>query len=106
MAGSTDFTVALSGVAADAVLLVLSLHDALPILVAVLVMVPAVAGAVALIVIVALAPEASEPTAQVTVHEGRVQPGMAETKVTPAGWVSGTVEPVLASGPLFVAVRV
>src|SRR5438309_247731 len=41
--------------------------------VAVLVMVPAVAGAVALIVTEAVAPLASEPTAQVTVPEALVE---------------------------------
>src|SRR5256885_1059588 len=76
-------------------------------MVAVLVMVPAVAGAVALIVIVALAPEASEPTAHVTVTETLVQVSWAEVgdvKPTPEGRVSVTVAPVAASGPLFFAV--
>src|SRR5438552_9975142 len=93
----------------------LSLHDALPILaafgsgslppmVAVLVMVPAAAGAVALIVIVALAPEASEPTAQVERQGARVQVRrevMADVEPRPEGRVSVTVAPVAASGPLF-----
>src|ERR1700730_235421 len=77
--------------------------------VAELVMGPAVAGAVALMVIMALAPLASEPMLQVTVPEALVQvPGeeLAETKLTPAGRVSVTVAPVAGSGPLFVAVRV
>src|SRR2546429_435810 len=81
----------------------------LPSTVAVLVMVPAVAGAVALIVIVALAPEASEPTAQVAVHEALVQVPwveVADVKPTPESRVSVTVAPVAASGPLFFAVRV
>src|SRR3977135_3663068 len=83
---------------ADAVLLAGVGSGSLPLTVAVFVMLPAVAGAVALIVIVALAPEAREPTAQFTVPEALVQPELAETKVTPAGRVSVTVEPVLASG--------
>ena len=81
----------------------------MPLIVALLVMEPAVAGAVALIVIVALAQEASEPTAQVTVPEALVQVPwveVAETKPTPEGRVSVTVAPVAASGPLFFAFRV
>src|SRR3989442_1610311 len=78
----------------------------LPLTVAVLVMVPAVAGAVALMVIVALAPEARLPTEQVTVPEALVQvPWLedAETKLTPLGRVSLTVTPVAGDGPLFLA---
>src|SRR5207244_1797661 len=100
---------AITWVVADAVLLAAFGSGSLPLTVAVLVMVPAVAGAVALIVIVALAPEASEPTAQVTVPEALVQVPwveVADVKPTPEGRVSVTVAPVAASGPLFFAVRV
>ena len=81
----------------------------MPFTVAVLVIVPAVAGAVTSMVIVALAPEARLPTEQVTVPEALVQvPWLddAETKVTPAGRVSVTVTPVAGLGPLFVATTV
>src|SRR5579864_8712549 len=97
---------AITWVVADAVLLAAFGSGSLPLTVAVLVMVPAVAGAVALIVKVALAPEASEPTLQVTVPEALVQPELAELKVTPDGRVSVTVEPVLALGPLLVTFSV
>src|SRR5436305_1521485 len=82
---------------------------ALPSIVAVLTMVTAVAGVVALMVMVVLAPDASEPTPQVTVPEALVQVPwveVAEPKPTPEGSVSVTVAPVAASGPLFLAVRV
>src|SRR4029077_16133283 len=105
MARSVE-TAATTEVVADAVLLAAFGSGSLPLTVALLVMVPAVAGAGALRVIVALAPEASEPTAQVTVPEALVQPELAELKVTPEGRVSVTVEPVLALGPLFLTVRV
>src|SRR5205809_664114 len=91
---------------ADAVLLAVFESGSLPLTVAVLVMVPAVAGAVALMVIVALAPEARLPTEQVTVPEALVQvPWLedAETKLTPLGRVSLTVTPVAGDGPLFLA---
>src|SRR6266480_7680836 len=97
---------AITVVDADAVLLAAFGSGSLPPMVAVLVMVPAVAGAVALIVIAALAPEASEPTAQVTVPEALVQVPwveLADVKPTPEGRVSVTVAPVAASGPLFFA---
>src|SRR5438132_675283 len=97
---------AMTEVVADAVLLAAFGSGSLPLTVAVLVMVPAVAGAVALIVNVALAPEASEPALQVTVPEALVQPELADTKVTPAGRVSVTMTPVAALGPLFLAVTV
>src|SRR5438132_520610 len=100
---------AITWVVADAVLLALFGSDSLPVTVALLVMVPAVAGAVALIVIVALAPEARGPTAQVTVPEALVQVPwveLADTNVTPEGSVSVTVAPVAASGPLLVTFRV
>ena len=97
---------AITWVVADAVLLAAFGSESLPVTVALLVKVPAVAGAVALIVIVALAPDASGPAVQVTVPEALVQPELAETKVTPDGRVSVTVEPVLALGPLFLTVRV
>jgi len=60
-------------VVADAELLVASGSGSLPLTVALLVIGPAVAGAVALIVIVALAPDASEPTPQETVLPLMVQ---------------------------------
>src|SRR2546422_11236448 len=107
--GSTDLAATVTEVDADAVLLAGVGSGSLPPMVAVLVMVPAVAGAVALIVIVALAPEASEPTPQVTVPEALVQVPwveVADVKPTPEGRVSVTVAPVAASGPLFFAVRV
>src|SRR5229473_6172092 len=93
-------------VVADAVLLAVFGSGSLPFTVAVLVMVPAVAGAVALMVIVALAPEARLPTEQVTVPEALVQVpwlDVAEPKVTPLGRVSVTVTPVAGDGPLFLA---
>src|SRR5260370_1104835 len=90
----------------DAVLFAALGSGSLPLTGALLVMVAGVAGAVALIVTVELAPEASEPAVQVTVPEALVHPELAETKVTPAGRVSVTVEPVLASGPLFLTVTV
>ena len=97
---------AMTEVVADAVLLAAFGSASLPLTVAVFVMLPPFAGAVALIVIEALAPEASEPTLQVTVPEALVQPELADTKVTPAGRVSVTTTPVAALGPLFFAVRV
>src|SRR2546423_1428796 len=98
---------AVTGVVADAVFLVVRGPPRSPPFAAALVLGSAVAGAVALIVIVALAPEASEPTAQVTVPEALVQvPGVEDTKVTPAGRVSVTTTPVAALGPLLVAFRV
>src|SRR5216684_1797309 len=93
-------------VVADAVLLAVFGSGSLPLTVAVLVMVPAVAGAVALMVIVALAPEARLPTVQVTVPDAWVQVPwleVAEPKVTPLGRVSVTVTPVAGLGPLLVA---
>src|SRR5438309_9067061 len=95
-----------SWVVADAVLLAGVGSGSLPPMVAVLVMVPAVAGAVALIVIVALAPEASEPTAQVTVPEALVQEVGREQVLTPVTGVSGMMTSVWAIGPLLVALRV
>src|SRR3982074_301579 len=73
---------------------------------AVWVMVPGVAGAVTLIVNVALAPLARLPAVQVTVPDTLVQPALAETKVTPAGRVLVTFTPVAGLGPLLVAVTV
>src|SRR5881396_2189084 len=94
---------------ADAVLLAVFGSASLPLTEAVLVMVPAVAGAVALMVIVALAPEGRLPTEQVTVPDACVQVPwleLAETEVTPLGRVSVTVTPVAALGPLFFATTV
>src|SRR5258708_21262005 len=71
-------------VVADAVLLAVFGSGSLPLTVAVLVLVPAVAGAVALMVNVALAPEARLPTVQVTVPAALVQPPLAEGQVTEA----------------------
>src|SRR5260370_17451348 len=71
-------------VVADAVLLAVFGSGSLPLTVAVLVMVPAVAGAVALMVIVALAPEARLPTEQVTVPDAWVQPPRPEAAAPPA----------------------
>src|SRR4030081_3099325 len=93
----------------EAVLLAWFGSGSLPLTVAVLVMGPAVAGAVALIVIVALAPDASEPTVQTTVLPVTVQVPWVEVAVaalTPAGRVSVTVTPVAGLGPLFVAFTV
>src|SRR2546425_482146 len=81
---------AVTEVVADAVLLAAFGSGSLPLTVPVLVMLPAVARAVALIVNVMLAPESRVPTAQVSVLEALVQPGLAETKVTPAGRLSVT----------------
>src|SRR5438445_525646 len=97
---------AVTEVVDDAVLLGGVGSGSLTPMVAVLTMVPAVAGAVALMVIVALAPDASEPTPQVTVPEALVQVPwveVADVKPTPEGRVSVTVAPVAASGPLLVA---
>src|SRR5439155_498274 len=108
-ARSTDLAAALTWVDADAVLLAAFGSGSLPPMVAVVVMVPAAAGAVALIVIVALAPEASEPTAQVTVPEALVLVGweeLGDVQPFPARRFSVLVAPVAASGPLFFAVRV
>src|SRR5438445_339011 len=108
-ARSLHVALPISWVDADAVLLAAFGSGSLPPMVAVLVMVPAVAGAVGLNVIMALAPVASEPTAQVTVPEALVQVPwveVADVKPTPEGRVSVTVAPVAASGPLFFAVRV
>src|SRR5438105_2899154 len=93
-------------VVADAVLLAGFGSGSLPLTVAGFVMLPAVVGAVALIVTEALAPLASEPTDQVTVPDALAILEVAETKVAPAGRVSVTVEPVLASGPLLATFRV
>src|SRR5438105_3353068 len=98
---------AMTEVVADAVLLAAFGSASLPLTVAVFVMLPPFAGAVALIVIEALAPEASEPTLQVTVPEALVQvPGveLADTKVTPVGRLSVTTTPVAGLGPLLVAI--
>ncbi len=70
--------------------------------------VPAVAGAVASIAIVAVPALARLPMAQVTVPEALAQVPTeeeAETKLTPAGRGSLTLTPVAGSGPLLVAVR-
>src|ERR671928_99888 len=92
-----------------AVLLAVFGSFSLPLTVAELVMVPAVVGAVAWIVIVALDPEFRVPTAQTTVEPETVQVPWVELAVmpvTPAGRVSVTVAPVEVLGPLLVAVRV
>src|ERR1700704_2390633 len=109
IARSADFAETLTVVLAEAVLLAVLGSGSFAPTVAVLVMVPAVAGAVALIVIVALAPDASEPTVQttglpVTVQVPWVEVAVAE--VTPAGRVSVTVAPVAGLGPLLVAFTV
>src|SRR5437016_10708031 len=102
-------------VTATSAIYTLSLHDALPILAgfgsaslplteAVLVMVPAVAGAVALMVIVALAPEArlEEDTSELQSLTKLVCRLLLEkTKVTSLGRVSVTVTPVAGDGLLF-----
>src|SRR2546423_586746 len=80
-------------VVADAELLAALGSGSVALTVALLVMEPAVAGVVALIVIVALAPDASEPTLHVTVLPVMVQPELAEGEVTPAGRVSVTTTP-------------
>src|SRR5438105_3100737 len=91
---------------AEAALLAGVGSGSLPLTVAGLVMRHAVAAAVALAVTDALAPVASEPTAQVTVPVAFGRPEMAETKDSSAGGVSVAVEPVLASGPLLATCRV
>ena len=96
-------------VVADAELLAEFGSDSLALILAVLVIVTGFAGAFTTMVIVAVAPMASEPTMQVTVLEAWVQVPwveLAETNVTPAGRVSVTVVPVAPFGPLLVAVRV
>src|SRR5437773_1934003 len=78
----------------------------LPLIVAVFMTLPAVAGAVALIVIVAAA-LAREPTSQVTVPEALVQvpwEEVAETKPTLQSFPSRRSSDLAASGPLLVAV--
>src|SRR5260370_824396 len=85
-------------VVGDAVVFAVFGSGSLPLTVAVLVMVPAVAGAVALMVNVALAPEARLPTEQVTVPAVFVHPVLAETKATPLGRVSVTVTPGAGGG--------
>src|ERR1700737_4620780 len=98
---SVDAVGKVTCVVADDELLAALGSVSLPVIVAVLVMSPAVAGAVALIVIVALAPLARLPTLQVTVPEAFVQPELADTKVTPAGRGPVTLTPGGASGPCF-----
>src|SRR5438132_1179221 len=91
MLKSTDLAATLTVVDADAVLLAGVGSGSLPPMVAVLVMVPAVAGAVALIVIVALAPEASEPTATLFPYATLFRSPwveVADVKPTPEGRVS------------------
>src|ERR1700756_4747180 len=76
---------AVTSVLADAVLLAGFGSVSLPVIVALLVIVPAVAGAVALIMIEALAPLARAPMSHVTVPEALAQVPMdelAETKPT------------------------
>src|SRR5437879_2937324 len=94
---------AVTEVVADAVLLAGVGSGSLPPMVAVLTMVPPVAGAVALMVNVALAPDAihSFPTrrsSDLLVQVPWVE--VADVKPTPEGRVSVTVAPVAASGPL------
>src|SRR5438552_612964 len=89
---------------ADAVLLAGFESGSLPLTDAVLVMVPAVAGAVALMVLLALAPTLFPYTTLFRSPEALVQvPWLedAETKLTPLGRVSLTVTPVAGDGPLF-----
>src|SRR4030081_3270736 len=90
---SVDLAAALTWVVADAELLAALGSGSLPLMLAFLVMGPAVAGAV--MVMRELAPDASEPTGQVTVPEALVQPAVvpAGTKAVPAGRVSVTTTP-------------
>src|SRR5260370_22424450 len=81
-------------VVADAVLLAGFGSASLPFTVAVLVMVPAVAGAVALMVIVALAPEARLPTRAVA----------EPADLPPASWLVGRLFLVTTLGRVSVAV--
>ena len=74
-------------------------------LVAVLLIVPAVNGAVSAMFIVALLPDIMSPIKQVTVPAASLQLPcvvLADWKRTPVGRVSVTVTPVASSGPLFV----
>src|SRR5438067_12817531 len=83
-------------VVADAVLLAGLGSGSLPLTVALLVMLPPVAGAVALIVTEALAPLASEQIGRATCRERVVQVAGAEvdeTKVAQAAGASVTVTP-------------
>ena len=96
-------------VVADAVLLAVLGSVWLPFTVALLVIEPALDGAVTLTVMTALAPEASVLTLQVRVPFLFVQVPwveLADLKVTPEGKVSVTTTPVAVLGPLFVAVTV
>src|SRR5437899_2566170 len=106
---STDLAATVTDVVVVAVFLArLELHS-LPTRRSSDLMVPAVAGAVALIVIVALAPEASEPTPQVTVPEALVQERWS-TRLNSShsrdAYAAFSLAPMTASGPLFFAVRV
>src|SRR5258708_23466793 len=88
-------------VVADAVLLAVFGSGSLPLTVAVLVMVPAVAGAVALMVIVALAPKSTFLTAKDKIPADCVLAllGQAgEPEATPPGSAPATVTPVAAGG--------
>src|SRR5882762_3253595 len=104
IARSVEATVTtLTSVTAEAVLLAGFGSVSLPVIVALLVIVPAVAGAVALIMIVALAPLARGPMSHVTVPEALAQvptEELAETKGVPAGRVSESTNPVASLGLL------
>src|SRR5438067_1640087 len=96
----------LTWVDADAVLLAGVGSGSLPPMVAVLTMVPAVAGARSEERRVGKACGARGPTPQEKETEALVQVPwgeVAELKPTPEGRVSVTVAPVAASGPLFLA---
>src|SRR2546427_451036 len=91
---------------ADAVLLAAFGSGSLPLTVPVLVMVPPFAGAVALIVNVMLAPEASVLLNDAAATEIFALSLLAAPPMSPAGRVSVTTTPVAALGPLFLAVTV
>src|SRR5260370_1432694 len=91
---------------ADAELLAVFGSGSLPLTVAVLVMVPAVAGAVALMVNVEVAETARLPTVQLTVPVLFVMIGLAARTVPLAGRASVPSTPVAGVGPLLLATTV
>jgi hypothetical protein len=76
------------------------------VMLAVLMMLPGTAGAVATIDRAVDAPFAKELTVQVTVCPAAVQPADAETNTDPVGRSSTTVMAVAVAGPLLTTVMV
>src|ERR1700675_5065877 len=77
-----------------------------PVTEAVLLIVPAVLGAVTVIVRVTLCVALRPPIVQVTVPDALTQPAEADTNVTPAGSVSVAVTEVALLGPALATVSV